>query len=124
MIFWIPLRTWVTSPALPFVAHSLYSRLQMTVFHCHCCSWWSSHNNDISKTTMSSDETRLHQYPLIGSLHGAKLQVLSMTPSSITSIENVAAPSPIAFHGLSHCQASATLLAYKTSTTWVTLTHY
>jgi len=31
MIFWTPPRAWVTSPALPFVAHTLSSRLQLPV---------------------------------------------------------------------------------------------
>jgi hypothetical protein len=31
IIFWAPLRAWITSPALLFVAHGLSSRLQMPV---------------------------------------------------------------------------------------------
>jgi hypothetical protein len=46
-IFWTSLRAWVTSPALPFVAHTLSSR---PVLHCCCCSWWSSHGLGIYKT--------------------------------------------------------------------------
>ena len=80
-IFWAPPRAWVTSPAMPFVAHASSSRLQMPVLHCCCCSWWSSHGTGISKTLLSSTVTRLHQQPLIGSLHGAKPQLLCMTPS-------------------------------------------
>jgi hypothetical protein len=79
MIFWAPPRVWVTSPALPFVAHTLSSRLP--ILHCCCCSWWSSHGIDISKTLLSSAVTRLHQKPLIGSFHGAKPQLLCMIPS-------------------------------------------
>jgi hypothetical protein len=48
-IFWAPLRAWVTSPALPFVAH-MSSRLQLPVLHCCCCSWWSFHGSGISTT--------------------------------------------------------------------------
>ena len=80
-IFWFLPRAWVTSPALPFVAHMLSSRLQLPVLHCCCCSWWSSHGTGISKTLLSSAVTRLHQQPLIGSLHGAKPQLLCMIPS-------------------------------------------
>ena len=80
-IFWAPPRAWVTSPAMPFVAHTLSSRLQLPVLHCCCCSWWSSHGTGIFKTLLSSAVTRLHQQPLIGSLHGAKPQLLCMTPS-------------------------------------------
>jgi hypothetical protein len=80
-IFWAPPRAWVTSPSMPFVAHMLSSRIQLPVLHCCCCSWWSSHGTGISKTLLSSTVTRLHQQPLIGSLHGAKPQILCMTPS-------------------------------------------
>ena len=81
MIFWAPPRAWVTSPAPPFVAHTLSSRLQMPVLYCCCCSWWSSHGTGISKTLLSFTETRLHQQPLIGSLYSVKPQFLCMTPS-------------------------------------------
>ena len=84
-IFWAPPRAWVTSPAMPFVAHASSSRLQMPVLHCCCCSWWSSHGTGISKT-----------------LHDP----FSPGPSIATE----AALSPMAFHGLSQCQASAALL--------------
>ena len=83
-IFWAPPRAWVTSPAMPFVAHSSSSRIQMPVPHCCCCSWWSSHGTGISKT-----------------LHDP----FSPGPSIATE----AAPSPMAFHGLSQCRASAAL---------------
>ena len=82
-IFWAPPRAWVTSPAMPFVAHASSSRLQMPVLHC-CCSWWSSHGTSISKT-----------------LHDP----LGPGPSIATE----AAPSPMAFHGLSQCPDSAAL---------------
>jgi hypothetical protein len=81
---WAPPRAWVTSPALPFVAHTLSSRLQLPVLHCCCCSWWSSHGTGISKT-----------------LHGPF--------SSGPLIATEAALSPMAFHGLSQCQALAAL---------------
>lgn len=104
-IFWAPPRAWVTSSVLPFVAHSLSSRLQLPVLHCCCCSWWSSHGTGISKSLLSSTVIRLHQQPLIGSLHGDKLLLLCMTPSSPgPSIATEAAPSPMAFHGLWLCQ--------------------
>lgn len=83
-IFWAPPRAWVTSPARPFVAHESSSRLQMPVLHCCCCSWWSSHGTGISKT-----------------LHDP----FSPGPSIATE----AAPSPMAFHGLSQYRASAAL---------------
>ena len=83
-IFWAPPRAWVTSPAMPFVAHVLSSRLQMPVLHCCCCSWCSSQGTGISKT-----------------LHDP----FSPGPSIATE----AAPSPMAFHGLSRCRASAAL---------------
>nr|BAE38023.1 unnamed protein product [Mus musculus] len=84
MIFWAPPRAWVISPAMPFVAPVSSSRLQMPVLHC-CCSWWSSHGTGISKT--------LHD---------------PFSPGR--SIATEAALSPMAFHGLSQCQASAALL--------------
>jgi hypothetical protein len=83
-IFWAPPRAWVTSPVLPFIAHMLSSRHQLPVLHCCCCSWWSSHGTGISKT--------LHD-------------LFSPGPSIATK----AAPSPMAFHGRSQCQASDTL---------------
>jgi hypothetical protein len=83
-LFWAPPRAWVTSPAMPFVAHASSSRLQMPVIHCYCCSWWSSHGTSISKT-----------------LHDP----FSPGPSIATE----AAPSTMAFHGLSQYQASAAL---------------
>ena len=99
MIFWAPLRAWVTSSAMPFVAHVSSSRLQMPVLHC-CCSWWSSHGTAISK-------------------------ILHDPFSPGLSIATEAAPSPMAFHGLSQCWASAALCdPFKTSTTWVTFIHY
>jgi hypothetical protein len=50
------------------------------VLHCCSCFWWSSHGNGITKTLLSSN-TRLYQQFLICSLHGAKPQLLCMTPS-------------------------------------------
>jgi len=98
-IFWAPPRAWVTSPAMPSVSHTS-SRLQLPVLHYCCCSWWSSHGTGISKT--------LHD---------------PFSPGP--SISTEAVPSPMAFHGLSKCQASDALHdPFKTSTTWVTLTHY
>ena len=82
-IFWAPPRAWVTSPAMPFVAHASSSRLQMPVLHC-CCSWWSPHGTGISRT-----------------LHNPFSPGLSIAPE--------AAPSPMAFRGFSHCWASAPL---------------
>jgi hypothetical protein len=75
MIFWAPPRTLVTSLARPFVAHMLSSSFQMPVIHC-CYSWWSSYGTGISKTLYDP---------------------LSPGPTIATE----AAPSPMAFHGLS-----------------------
>jgi hypothetical protein len=83
-IIWAPPRAWVTSPAMPFVAHESSSRVQMPVLHYYCCSWWSYHGTGISKT-----------------LHDP----FSPGPSIATE----AAPLPMAFHGLSQCRASAVL---------------
>jgi hypothetical protein len=83
-IFWAPPRAWVTSLAMPFVAHTSSSRLQMSVLHCCCCSWWSTHGTGVSKTLCDP---------------------FSPGPSIATE----AAPSPMAFHGLSQCRASAAL---------------
>jgi hypothetical protein len=97
-IFLAPLRAWITSPAMPFVAHVSSSRLQMPVLHC-CCSCWSSHGTGISKT-----------------LHDP----FSPGPSISTT-------STMPFHGLTVPSLSCSvwsLHAFKTSTTWVTLTHY
>jgi hypothetical protein len=59
-IFWAPPGALVTSPALPFVAHTLPSRLWLTPMHCCSCSWWSSHDTVISKTLGSAAATRLY----------------------------------------------------------------
>jgi len=80
-VFWASPRTWVTPPALSLVAHTWSSRLHLPVLHCCCSSWRSSHSTGISNTLGSSTATRLHQYPLTGSLHGSKPQLLCMTPS-------------------------------------------
>jgi hypothetical protein len=101
-IFWAPPRAWVTSPAMPFVAHTSSSRLQMPVLYCCCCSWWSSHGTVISKTMRDP---------------------FSPGPSIATE----AAPSPMTFRVLSVPSLSCSawpLHAFKTSTTWVTLTYY
>jgi hypothetical protein len=102
MIFWAPPRAWLTSSAMPFVANASSSRLQMPVLHC-CFSWWTSHSTGISK-------------------------ILHNPFSPRPSIATEAAPSKMAFHGLSQCQASAALHdplhSFKTSNNWVTLTHY
>jgi hypothetical protein len=78
---------------MPFVAHASSSRLQMPVIHCCCCSWWSSHGTGISKA-----------------LHDP----FSPGPSIATE----AALSPMAFHGLSQCQASAALLNSSGWSSW------
>ena len=117
-IFWAPPRAWVTSPAMPFVAHASSSRLQMPALHC-CCSWWSSHGTGITKTLLTSTVTRLHQQPLIGSLHGAKPQLLCITPSVLGHQLQLR----LHFHQWPSV-ASDALNAFNTSTTWVTLTHY
>jgi hypothetical protein len=91
-IFWAPLRAWVTSPAMPFVAHMLSSRLHLSVLHCCCCSWWSSHGTGISKTLLSSTVT----WPSSWCQASNPLQD-SFRPGP--SIATEAAPSPMAFHG-------------------------
>ena len=64
----------VTSPALPSVA------FRLTPFHCCCCYWWSYHDTVFPNTLGYSTVTRLQQKTLIGSLHGAKSQLLYTTP--------------------------------------------
>ena len=70
------------SPALPSVAHSFSSGIQLDPLYCCCCSWWPFHGPAISKTLGSSAAIGLHFYqqPLIDSLHDAKSQLLCMTP--------------------------------------------
>ena len=109
-IFWAPPRAWVTSPAMPFVAHTLSSRLQMPVLHCCCCSWWSFHGTGISKITA------VFHWNQTSSIASHKLSswCQASTPlhnplSPEPSIATEAAPSTMAFHGLSQCQASAAL---------------
>jgi hypothetical protein len=99
-IFWTLPRAWVTSPAMSFVAHSLSSRLQMPVLYCCCCSWWSIMVLAFPKHCMTPSvlghlRPHLQQWPSMAS-HSAESQLFFMTPSN----------------------------AFKTSTTWVTLTHY
>ena len=86
-IFWAPPRAWVTSPAMPFVAHTLSSRLQLPVLHCCCCSWWSSHGPGISKTLHdpfspgSSIATEAAPSPIAS--HSAKSQLFFITSSCL-----------------------------------------
>jgi hypothetical protein len=125
---WAPPRAWVTSPAMPFVAHTLSSRLQLPLLHCCCCSWWSSHGIGISKTLLSSTVTRLHQQPLIGSLHAAKPQILCMTPSVLglqLQLRLHLHQWPfMASHSAEPQLLCMTPSCLKTSTTRVTLTYY
>ena len=65
--FGLLLRAGIPSPSLSSVA--FYA--QVDPLHYSCCSWWSSHGTDISNTQGCYTPTRL-QWPLIGSLHGAK----------------------------------------------------
>ena len=89
-IFWAPPRAWVTSPAMPFVAHTSFSRLQMPGLHCCCCSWWSSHGTGISKTLHDpfspgpsiATEAAPSPMPSMAS-HSAKPQLLCVTPSCL-----------------------------------------
>ena len=113
MIFWAPPKAWNTAPALLFVAHTFFSRLQMPILHCCCCSWWSFHGAGISKTLLSSTATSPHKQLLIGSHHSGKPQFLCRTPS-VLGHQLQLRPSV----------ASDALNAFNTSTTWVTLTHY
>jgi hypothetical protein len=89
-IFWAPLRAWGTSPAVPFVAHKLSSRLQLPVLHCFCCSWWSSHGTGISKTLHDpfspgpSIVTEAAPSPMaFQASHSAESKLLFMTPSCL-----------------------------------------
>ena len=84
MIFWAPLRSWVILPAMPFVEHMLFSRLQLPVLQYCCFSWWSSHSTGISKTLHDlflgyQLQLRLHfhQWPSMAS-HNAKPRLLFM----------------------------------------------
>jgi hypothetical protein len=54
------------------------SKLLLTLPHWCCCS---SHGTGISNVLGSCAATRLHQYPLIGFLHGAKPWLHCLTPS-------------------------------------------
>jgi hypothetical protein len=86
-IFWAPPRAWVTSPAMPFVAHTSSSRLQMPVLHCCCCSWWLFHGTGISKTLHDpfspgpSIATEAAPSPMAS--HSAEPQLLCVTPSCL-----------------------------------------
>ena len=124
LIFWTPPKGWHHFSISVSVA--LYA--QVDPLHYGCCSWWSSHGTDISNTLGCSTPTRLHQSPLIGSLQGAKPQILYMTPSVLGHQLQLRLhllqwpPWPLTVPSLS-C-SSWHLHAFKTSTTWVTLTHY
>ena len=89
MIFWAPLRSWVILPAMPFVEHMLFSRLQLPVLQYCCFSWWSSHSTGISKTLHDlflgyQLQLRLHfhQWPSMAS-HSVEPQLLWVTPSCL-----------------------------------------
>jgi len=84
-----PPRAWVTSSAMPFVAHISSSRLQIPALHC-CCSWWSSHGTGISKTlhdpfsTGPSIATEAAPSPMASmAYHNAEPQLLCMNPSCL-----------------------------------------
>ena len=92
-IFWAPPRAWVTSSALPFVAHTLSSRLQLPVLHCCCCPWWSLHSTAISKPQLFCMtpsvlgcqlqlRVHFHQWPSMAS-HCTKPQLFFMMPSCL-----------------------------------------
>lgn len=68
---------------------SLASRVQLASSHCCCCSCWSSHGTGISNKLGSSIATGQHcpQLSCIGFLHGAKLQLLFMTPSVLLGFQ-------------------------------------
>jgi hypothetical protein len=85
MIFWAPPKG---SPAVP----SLALEAQVGPLHCRCCSLWSSHSTGISNMVEPSAATSLHD---------------PFGPRTSTATE--ASLSPMAFPGLSQCQASAAL---------------
>lgn len=111
---------WVISLAPLSAAHTtcLLGPTQLTPLYCCCCSWWSSHDTGISK--MLGSLLQLNCTSAIVS-HG----LFSWCQDSLglpTTIE--AAPTPMAFPGLSKCQGSIVLYeplhVFKTSNTWVT----
>ena len=108
----------------PCSTHSLSPRFLLTPLHSCYCSWCSSHGTGIFKMLVSSAATGLHshQQPLRGSLHGAKPEFLCMIPAVL----DLQLPLRLHLHQwpflASQCRASAALHAFKTSTTWVTLT--
>ena len=85
-----PPRAWVTSPAMPFVAHASSSRLQMPVPHCCCCSCGhlmvlASPKHCMTPSVLGLQlqlRLHLHQWPSMAS-HSAKHQLLFMTPSCL-----------------------------------------
>lgn len=47
-----------------YSTHSLSSKFWLAPLHWCCCSWWSSHNTDISKMLCSTlQQLYFHQYP-------------------------------------------------------------
>ena len=82
-IFWTPPRAWVTSPALSIVAHSFSFRFQMP--------------DSTAAAVLGGHPWSWH------------LQTLHDPSSPGSSIATEAAPSPVDFHGLSQCRASAAL---------------
>jgi hypothetical protein len=124
MIFCIPLRVWVTSPALPFVAYILSSRFQLPLLHCCCCSWWSSHGTGISKTLLelgfTNSSEALFMVPSLNSF-AWPLQSWAINCNWGYTFTNGLQRS-LTMPSLS-C-SSWPLHAFKNSTTWVTLTYY
>ena len=101
--------------------HSSFSRLGLALLHWYGSSWWFSKGACISKILGSSAATGLHLYqkPLIGSLHGAKLQLSlcdPFNPGSSTAFE--APPTPMASPDLLLCQVSNDLHVFKSSSTY------
>ena len=118
------------SPALPSVAHSFSSGIQLDPLYCCCCSWWPFHGPAISKTLGSSAAIGLHFYqqPLIDSLHGAKTQLLCMTHSvlglQLSLRLHLHQWALLGFLSANTQLFSMTSHAFKTSTTWATFAHY
>lgn len=117
-------RGWAQFPSSPLgSAHSLSSRLWLSPLHSYCCSWGSWHSP--SKILGSAAVTRLcfHRQPFIGFLHGAKPQLLGITPSILgfqLPLRLHRCQWPLTVPSLS-CSLWA-LQAFKTSTTGVTPT--
>jgi hypothetical protein len=129
MIFWAPpkgLGHFFSSVLCS--KHSLSSRFWLAPPHCCCCcSWWLSHG--ISNTIgvpcfnwAARSPTASHKLSSWCQASTSLLDPFSPGPSTATE----AASSQMASHNTKPQLLSMTpsLHAFKTSTTWTTLTHY